>query len=62
MICEPIENELVMMAFPTPSEWLLALTNCSRPFSITTDRPNVTSSVVRMLRSSEAWITVRCST
>ena len=31
-------------------------------FSITTDSPNVTSSVVRMLRSSEAWITVRCST
>ena len=62
LICEPIENELVMMASLTPSEWLLALTNSSSAFSITTDSPNVTSSVVRMLRSSAAWITVRCST
>ena len=62
MICEPIENELVMIALSTPSEWLLALKNSSSAFSITTDSPNVTSSVVRMLRSSAAWITVRCST
>ena len=62
MICEPIENEPVMMALPTPSEWLSALTNCSSPFSITTDSPNVTISVVSTLRSSAAWIMVRCST
>ena len=51
-----------MMELPTPSEWLSALTNCSNPFSITTDSPNVTSSVVRMLRSRAAWIMVRCIT
>ena len=62
MICEPIENELVMMALPIPSPWLLALKNWSSPFSITTDSPNVTISVVSTPRSSAAWISVRCST
>ena len=41
------------------SEWLLAEVNWSSPFSITTERPNVTSSVVRMLRRRAAWSSVR---
>ena len=36
---------------PMFSEWLLAEVNWSSPFSITTERPKVTSSVVSMLRS-----------
>ena len=51
-----------MMELPTPSEWLSALTNCSSPFSITTDSPNVTSSVVSSPRLRAAWIIVRCIT
>src|SRR6478735_2180719 len=44
---------------PMSSEWLSAEANCSSAFSITTDRPKVTSSVVSTLRSSAAWISVR---
>ena len=51
-----------MMDSPTPSEWLSALMNCSSPLSITTERPNVTSSVMSTPRSSAAWISVRWST
>ena len=46
---------------PAPMPRLLAVKNWSRPFSITTDRPNVTISVVSTPRSREAWSSVRCS-
>ena len=46
---------------PVPIARLLALKNWSRPFSITTDRPKVTSRVMSTLRSSALWMIVRCS-
>ena len=46
---------------PAPMPRLFAVKNWSRPFSMTTDRPNVTISVVSTPRSSEPWISVRCS-
>ena len=45
-----------------PSPRLLAVKNCSRPFSITIDRPNVTISVVSSPRLMAAWNSDRCST
>ncbi len=47
---------------PVPMARLLAVKNWSRPFSMTTDRPNVTISVVSTLRSSALWMTERCNT
>ena len=58
MICEPMPNESETSE-PMPSEWLLAEKNCWRAFSMTTDRPKVTSSVVSTPRLRLAWISVR---
>jgi len=55
-------KESLTRASPVPIPRVLAVKNWSRPFSITTDRPNMTISVVRMLRSSADWIIVRCTT
>ena len=55
-------KEPLTRASPVPIPRLLAVKNWSRPFSITTDRPKVTISVVSTLRSSAPWRIVRCST
>ena len=55
-------KEPVTRARPAPIPRVLAVKNWSRPFSMTTDSPKVTSSVVSTLRSSAPWMTVRCST
>ncbi len=59
VIWDPILNESDT-SDPMSSAWLLAEVNWSRPFSITTDSPNVTSSVVSTLRFSAACSSVRC--
>ena len=41
---------------------LFAEKNCCSAFSITTDSPKVTSSVVSTPRFRLAWISVRCAT
>ena len=46
---------------PMFSEWLFADRVASRTFWMTTDRPNVTSSVVNGPRARLAWISVRCT-
>ncbi len=56
VICEPIENEAVVKLSPTASPRLSEVKNCSRPFSITIDRPKVTISVVSSPRLSAAWM------
>jgi hypothetical protein len=55
MLNESVTSEPMLI------EWLFADRNCSRPFSITTDSPNVTSSVVRTPRLSAAlaWLSKR---